>query len=361
MQIMTLTASTILSVRLLMISQELAVIAKQDAWISVFLGGLLASFIGLLIYFMYRLYPGKDLPEVFIEIGGNFFGRIMLIPLMIYVLSLPGITVRIFAELMKIFLLDRTPDIAVIIFIVLVVCSVVKRDIYSIAGLIDILFPIMIVMLMSIILLSIQQVDMSRIKPILFRNTDNVLKGVLPGYSVYIGYAVISYILRYSIEQKGTLKWYLVGLGIPVLLTTVITFVTMAAFGPLTTEKMMYPVASLAKSIEFPVTLLERLEVLIIVAWISVVFTSVVMYCFMSVRNFTVMFGIQPKHQKYVAYAHIPMLVIISLASSNVLETIRFQKYIEQLEMTAAFGFTPILFIVTLIKKRKVLRKWKKY
>jgi spore germination protein len=294
-----------------------------------------------------------DFAQIHLHVGGEFFGRILLLPTTIYIALYTGLSMRVFAQALKMFLLDTTPIYAIVLFMTLVAAYSVYNGIYAIGGIIDIIFPICITTIAGIVLLSFQQVDVSYIKPILFENTDNVIKGIIPGFQQFTGYGLVAYFLRYTQKAKGTFKWYIAGVGIPVASHIVLTLVCIMVFTAPGIVSLIYPTLTLIKSIEFPVTFLERLESLAAILWIGIVFMSIILFFFASVRNFAVLLGIQDRHQKYVIWGHIPLLAVIALAVKSGIKVLEYIGKVKYLQTSIGFIVLPILIGLVFLKKRK--------
>ncbi|MFZ5986699.1 MAG: GerAB/ArcD/ProY family transporter [Bacillota bacterium] len=352
-QVLTITASTTLGVSILTVQQNLTSIAKQDAWISMILGGIIGLFAGLLIYYLSKKHSKLDLPEMTLSLAGSIIGRILLLPLAIYVPLDAGITIRVFAQALKLFLLDRTPVSVIALLMIIVLISVVVKGIGTIGGVVDILLPFFITTLTLLIVLSVTQFQTTNIGPVLFENTFNVVKGSLPAYGTLIGYGSIAYIMKYISEPKNVLKWFLTGFVISIILYILLTLVAVLVFGPEETQNLMFPTLFLSKSIEVAGTFFERLEAFMVIIWIPAVFTSVAVFTFASVRNFSVLFHVKPKYQKYIAYAHIPLLYIIAQYSKSELQALKYMHIVDYLGVSLGLVFVPLLVILTLIRNRR--------
>ncbi|NLY43937.1 MAG: endospore germination permease [Clostridiaceae bacterium] len=356
-QVMTMTTSSIFGIEIMISQQRMVSFVKQDAWISMALGGIAAIGIGLVFYYLSTLYSDKDLPQIFLHVGGKYIGRILLLPIVVYYIIYVGLSLRIFAQTLKMFLLDKTPIYAIVIFMLLVAAYAVYKDIYTIANITDIIYPLSLISLIAIILLSLQQAEISYIKPILFENTSNVVRGIIPALNNFTGFGIIGYIFCHTQKSKETLKWYLVGLVTPVVLYTALTAITIMVFGTKDVETLIYAILTLTKSIEFPATSLERLESFTAVIWIVVVFISVVLFFYKSTRSLTVFLGLKEKHMKYMVWVHIPLLAFIALCIENELKAIEYVQTTLYLQLIISLVIIPVITAVAILKRRRELKK----
>lgn len=353
-QIMTMTCAAVVGVDTLVVARQMVSLAGRDGWIALFLGGVLALISGAIIYYLAILYPDKDLPQIFIHIGGKVIGRILVIPVLIYTLLYLAFSMRIFSHAISVFIMDRTPIYAIVTLMTLITAYAVYQGIYVMGGIIDILFPIGKLTIFLLIFLSFSIAEPSHLKPILFENTAEVVKAIISGYQQFTGIGVIAYIFCYTQKSKGRFKWYMAGITIGIILYVSLTIASIMVFSAPGILSLIFPTLTLSKSIEFPATFLERLESFTAVLWISITFESMIIFYFASVRNFIAFLGLKQKHHKYVVYAHIPLVIALALAIQLARKVLEYFEMIKQIETSVGLVIIPILLIYTLfVRKRR--------
>jgi spore germination protein len=343
-----------MGVRILTVQYDVVSIASRDAWISMLIGSLLSFAAGIgIIYPLARLNPESDFPQMLIKLFGKIPGRIFLIFMTIFSASYTGFTLRIFVQAIKNFLLDRTPTEVLVGVIALTVILTVKRGVDVIGASVDLTFPLITASLVVLFFLSLSEVRLLEFQPVLYKNSINVIKGTLPAFGSVLGQSTSAYYLCYVKDQKKARKWIVFGGIIVIFLYTELTMVTIGAFGPEEIKTMMYPTLILSKAIEFPVTLFERLEILFTIAWIPGIFAWMLLFSFASVRNFTELLGIKQRYQKYVAFAHIPLLLTIALIPRNALEVFEYLRAVEMLGIIFVLVVAPVMLVISLFRRRK--------
>lgn len=356
-QIFTLTTSVTLGVSILMVQQELASIAGQDAWISMLLGGFITLLAGSMLYYLAALHTKLDLPEIVLKVAGSIFGRIILLPLTAYVLVDTGVTIRVFAQALKLFLLDRTPVFIIIGLFIIVLVSVAVRGINTVAAVADLLFPFFLLSILLVIGLAVTESDLIYLKPVLYKNTAQVFQASLPAYGALIGYGSISFLVKYVPEPKKVLRWFLAGIVLSVILYTLLTIETIAVFGPIETKSLMFPILFLSKAIDVQTTFIERLEAFLVLIWIPAVFTSLAIYIFTSIRNIVVLFNTAPKHHTAAAWLHVPVLFAIAQFSQNEIQSLYYLRRVDEMGLIQVIVIVPLLLILTFFyNKRKAPR-----
>jgi len=356
---MTLAVGTVASAKIFMVQQQLVLISKQDAWISMLLGSILTQLSAMNIYYLSILNPGKDLPQIYLQNFGKVLGRFLLIGGIIYIFTYICVITKVFTEVVKTFLLTETPATFISVLLILTIITVVRKGVESITKMSNIIAPFFLITLFLIIILSAKEANIANIKPILYKNTLNVLKGAIPAYASFLGHTFISFLLLYTPEPKKTFKWYMIGIAIPMFIYTLLTFMTMLVFDPTEVETMMYPTLSLSKSIEFPITLLERLEILMIIIWIPAMFIAISTYLYANIRSIVVFFNLKEKHHTYLAYLYLIPIVLTFYVTQDSIQTIDYINTIEIFGTIQVGVMLPIITLISLIRNKKEKKKQK--
>ncbi|NLN41381.1 MAG: endospore germination permease [Clostridiales bacterium] len=356
-QIFVITVFSILGVDILVVPHNMVSLADQDAWISLILGGTLLFIGAIPLLYLLNLYPDKDLPQIILQVAGKWIGRILLLPIIIFVVMYAGMSTRLFAQALKLFLVDKTPIWIMVILLVMVAAYMVYKDVYTMGAVLDILFPITIISLIILIVLSLQNLEPDRIKPILFRNTKNVIKAIVPGFYHFAGFGAISYFLCYAADRQSAKKSYFLGLGVPVFLYVITTVICIMVFGVPPLKVIVYPTLNLSKSIEFEAAILDRLESFMAVFWISMVFASLVIFYYASVRNFSDFFSIPNQYRIYVIYTHILIVPIIALFPPSSINVFEIHDKVKYMEIIIGFVIFPIVTAWAAIKKKRGMQQ----
>jgi len=165
-----------------------------------------------------------------------------------------------------------------------------------------------------------------------------------------------SYVMKYVTEPKKAFKWFFMGFGISSILYILLTLATTLVFVPEFLQKLTFPTLFLSKAIEFGTGFFEGFFERLRLHGANLDTCSVYIrrvYTFASVRNFSVLFNIKPKFQKYVAYAHIPLLFAITHYIKSQIVATNLMDLFDSLSIVLGFGLTPLLLVLTLINRRR--------
>lgn len=351
-QFMTLTAAAVIGVDVLSLQSRLAGIARQDAWISVSLAGLIVLIAGSVCFLLAKKYPDMDFPLICLDLGGKFLGRIFLVMGTTYTLLYLGLSLRIFAQALKMFLMDRTPLYILMLVMALAAGYAASKELRTIGTVVDIMFPITIITIAVIIILSIPQAEFIRLKPVMYNNTDNIIRGIIPSVSQFTGLGLILFTYSQTNPQKGGYLWYLTGMLIPIFTFIALSIISIMVFGPKNLVTLPHPTLTLLKAIQFPSAFLERLESFAAILWIGIVFNSASLFFYMSVRNTMVLFSVKEKFKPYIVWGHIPLLMAIAQFDEHGWHISKYMDAVQLMDTAMLLVFIPILTGYAFWKKR---------
>lgn len=141
--------------------------AKQDSLIALFL----AMFLSLPIIIMYariiKLYPEMGLYDIIRQLFGKIIGNIIIIIMTWYAMHLCAIVLRDFSEYIKITTLFKTPEIMIIIILLIVSIYIAKSGMVILGSWALIILPIIVLMVALTLLFSVNIIEMQNFLPIM--------------------------------------------------------------------------------------------------------------------------------------------------------------------------------------------------
>lgn len=111
--------NTMLGIRLITLPRDIGKYAERDSWISIIIMGVISIVTGYAFYWLANKNKSLDSSQIIEKILGKYIGKLAIIIIEIYILLSVGLGLRIFADSVKIFLLDKTPMLVIIIMMVL--------------------------------------------------------------------------------------------------------------------------------------------------------------------------------------------------------------------------------------------------
>ena len=352
-QMEAMIITTVIGVGILSLSSAAANILENDGWLIIVTAGLLVMIVMNIMIRLCKLYPGRIYYDFGKDIVGSKLFNIINIIYLCHFLILSASTLRIFAEIIKIFLLSRTP-IEVIILSMLFASTYIARSNIEVLGRMAVfILPIILVTTGIFILVTIPVIDFTNILPLFrFRLAD--LKRIISGSGLiffsYIGFEILFITMAYVENVKGAVRHSLKGIIYVILIYLITYFVTLSGFGIFELKREIWPSLSIMREIELPGFFIENIDGLILSAWILVVFATLgpTLYSGSVVLSKIC----NTKKHSFFVLPMAPIILILSLIPQNMGEVYSIMDISLKYLGTFVMVICPItMYIIALTKK----------
>ncbi len=275
-QIAMIIIMSVLSVGVFSIAGDAAEAAGSDGWLMVAAAGLINV---VALFFIIRLnsrFPGKTFAEYSQIILGGIGGKVLTGIFAVYQLLVIAYVTRAFTEVVKMFLLFRTPTEVIMLSLILVCTYIVRGGAECIGRINELVFPIIILPFFLVMLFGLPVMDFSNLLPV-FQMTPDKMATAVP--AMLFSYGGIELALFYIGFMKDPRKAYKPGMYAVLFITFFMTMITafcIAAFGPEATKQFLWPLVSYIRAINLPGLFIERLDGVMLTLWMLTVFTTIV-------------------------------------------------------------------------------------
>jgi spore germination protein KB len=268
--------ATILATEILFVPAVTSKYAHQDMWLS----PIWASVTGLLTVFvtvaLNRLYPESNVFQYSERILGKVLGKVLGLLFLLFYLHVSGIVVRQYGSFIISVFLTRTPLFVLLGSMVLVCSFAVRGGVEVMGRAAQIFVPFLFVLVLSINLLLIPDLDPKNLFPMMEKGLKPSLLGSIPPQGWLSEYFLMAFLLPYVSDRKNGMKW-----GLASLVTVVVTLVmtnltTLLLFGKLT-ENYIFPVLESARYISVA-GFIEHVESILAAVWIMGMFVKVTVF-----------------------------------------------------------------------------------
>ena len=259
-------------------------VAKQNGWIAIIIALLFSIILMLMFSRILSLHPGKDLFDILEIVMGKALGKILSMLMIWFAFHLGALVMRNLSEYTSIIVFTDTPVVVPMGFFVLLLIWALKEGIEVMARWSE--FFIWIVMLIFILvsLLSIPQLDISKLKPIFGDGFAPILKGTFSAISFPFGEIIVFTMVFSNISKtKNYNKIFIIGLligGITIFLAKLRNLLVLGS----EMESRVYFPSTMAISLIHVGRSLERLEMGVTIILLLCSFTKI-MICIFAVCN----------------------------------------------------------------------------
>lgn len=251
--------------------------ARQDAWLSNILalaGGLVSAWLWVSLS---RRFPGKTLFEIFELMFGRFFGKIIGF---LYAWGWFSFTCDTLREVFSLIVAGFMPKTPLIVFLVLAV-MLTSYSAYSglenIARVTQIILPITVGAIIILFSLSVPEMEFSNLLPVFEGGILPIFKGSLAPMFWFVQITEISMLLPFLDRPEKAL-----GISFKAILTSfflyeIVALGIMAMLGPAMSAIVYAPTLYASRMIHLA-NFLERLEILLAIAWIASGIAKITLY-----------------------------------------------------------------------------------
>lgn len=297
---------------------QMAGIVGTDAWIIAIITGLIIFGIISLIYKVEKINDFKPFYRILELNFGKIFGITFSIIFVIYNIFFIALGIRLFSEMIKMYLLQKTPMEFILITMILTSVYLIRGELSSLLKFNNTVFWLMFIPLFFILLLTINNTDFTNIFPILQEKPVKYMQATFLSIFSFGGFQIIYLLFPLIKDKKHIKKTMLMSVGSVSIFYAIICILCLAAFSKYQTAKLLWPAITLIQSIDIPGIFAER--------WEGIVMTFLVMFYFTTFSNIfflcsnTIKEAFRLGDNKISSLLILPFIYIIAMYPSNISE-----------------------------------------
>ncbi|MFL0195576.1 Ger(x)C family spore germination protein [Clostridium sp. WILCCON 0269] len=266
--------ATIVGVGIFSYPRELASKVGTDGWIVTIGAGIL---IYLLFYISYKAIKVNEYNKFNIILERNFgkiFGGILALGFVAYNVFSISLGMRIFVEVVKMYLLERTPTEFLIIITIFAGIYLVRNEVDALVKFNEVSFWIMFIPIILMLLCALNKTDFTNILPVFRNDAYNYLDALKSAIYSFAGIEII-YLIGPFVKNKSSINKIALKSVIFITLFYVIVVVfVLAIFSKEQTKILLWPTITMINSINIQGAFIERWEGIVMAIWIIFYFTT---------------------------------------------------------------------------------------
>jgi len=317
-QIAMITIMTVISVEVFSIAAEAADALGPDGWLLFVVLGAINIFAALVIIRLNSIFPGKTIAEYSQIIIGTIPGKILTGFFAVYLIIVIAYVTRVFTEVVKMFLLFRTPTEIIILSLILVCTYLVRGGVECVARINELIFPILFIPFFLVMLFGLPLIDLSNLRPFLQTPPDKILTSIPRMIFSFGGIELALYYMGFMKNPGKAYKPIIISVLFLAFFFAMISVSCIGAFGAKSTTKSIWPLVSYIRSISLPGLFIERLDGVILSLWVLTVFTTIVSVLFIASYSISKVTG--TKEQKQYVLPLVIIIYYIALQPSSLAE-----------------------------------------
>lgn len=313
-QLLVILITVIMAMNSFTAPRTVAEQAGRDGWLSMILAGVWSMLVAVAAVRLASLFPRQSPNGWIPQLLGLWVGKLFLSFYILFVLLSAAWTLRVFSDVLRIYLLPSTPAEVIIFSLLLCVLYLASYGINPMARVTDILFLVGIVP-GSILIVAFQtDKNLGELLPVMAEGFLPVVQGIMPALPLYHGWMIAIYLVQFMDTPKEATRAVAVALAALALFFTSGYVLAIATFGPLELQYLLYPVVELVREMEGIKGFIEKLDLLFLIAFIIGIFVSVTFTCYVSALAASQFLGL--RDHRPLLLSLLPLLYFLALLPS---------------------------------------------
>ena len=250
----------------------------KNGWMVTIACGVISLISMYLILYISKVNGYVGIGEIVENSLGKFIGRIVLIEFAIFIIINGSLQVRDYAEVIKVYLLNRTPIQLILLVLILLSTYLIIGRIEALIKFNEITVWIMLVPALVVLLFVIGRGKVTNVLPFFDFEKTKFLEGIKVGINSFTSFEILYFLLpRLKEEERKKLKYSVAGVvGIAVAFYILLYTAIIYYFGAEESQHLLWPFIGLVKSIDIPGTFIERWDGLILMIYMIFNFAAFV-------------------------------------------------------------------------------------
>lgn len=297
------------------VAKGVIAIAKQDAWLSFFIGGLISVFTMFLLVKLASRFPKENLFEYSKKIWGKPIAFVITVCYLLYWTLFLTILISDTAYTNKYFFLQRTPAVVPMALLGIGAAWLVLYGLTALIRSFQVLFLFIVIPLFLIPLFAFRGMEFTNFLPVLKNGTLPVLHGALHFCGALQGLELILFISPFLTDVRKSFKPASMGLLLIVLVNILQVLIVIGVLGIFNAKYSVYPLYDAITLIELPGFPVERFELFLTFPWIIGIFTTICLFVYLLSYGIVQTFGIHK--QKPVVFGVTVLVITASYIFPN--------------------------------------------
>ncbi|QZY53771.1 GerAB/ArcD/ProY family transporter [Crassaminicella profunda] len=219
--------------------------AKKDLWLANILSILMSLPMIIIFAHLHYIFPGKDLFDILDICFGKLLGKGISILYIWFAFHIGTLITNDFGQFITIVSMPNTPKVIPITAIILLGIWAVKEGIEVLGRWSNFFAPIIIIFIFATTLLSIPNMNINNIRPVLYNGIKPVIKGAFYSFAFPFVETVILTMFFTNFEtKKSPYKVYILSLIIGGIILVTLNLSSVLILGINTTLSLYYPTYS---------------------------------------------------------------------------------------------------------------------
>jgi len=342
---------------ILIIPAPIALIAKQDAWISALMGIGMGVLLMLLYSALGSQYPGLTLVEMNERLLGKWIGKIVSLGFLYFAFITSSELLYFVGDFLATQIMPDSPLPSLNVLFAVILLMGVRLGLEVFARAAEILFPLCILLFLILVIFIVPEIDIKNMKPMFNAGATNIIQAGMMFTSV-ASVPVVSMLMIGPVcvnEPQKIRKAFVMGTLIGGIFLFIVIILTVLVLGADFTARQAYPSYVLAKRVNVG-HFLQRIEAIVAIMWIITIYFRMMIYYYSAVVGIAQIFKIKDYRSLTLPLGFIAVIFSL-IIHPNEAHSIHYnERYWPMFAST--FGiFLPLLLLVVSFYRNKMAGK----
>lgn len=256
--------------------REVAGAVGTNGWIIAIIEGLIWYIIAYMTYRVIEINDYNSFYDISINNFGKIIGFLVSIFFIMYNLTIISIQMRMFVEVLKMYLLEKTPTEFILIVTILTGEYIIRSDISSLVKFNEVAFLIMSCAIIFVMVFSLNKADFTNVFPILTSKPVDYIRAFCTTMFSFAGIQILYLVCPFVKNKKIIPKTIFKGIGYVVGFYVFLVVFTLAILTKEQVKVILWPTIAMVKCINIQGALVERWDGVIMSLWVLFYFTNFV-------------------------------------------------------------------------------------
>ena len=329
---------------------EMAKTVGNDGWMVSILVGVISFIVLTIIYKVSSANNYESLYNILVRNTGVFLGKIIGILYILFIILSIAVGMRIFSEVLKMYLLEKTPTEFIIVTMLICGTYLIRGDISSLIKVNEVSFWVMFIPIYLVLLFAFSNADFTNIFPILQNKPMNYVNAIIISSYSFGGLEIAFLIIPFMKEKTKFMVFSAYAIGFIALFYVIINLFCIATFSKYETSSLIWPTITMVKSINIPGGFIEGLEGSIMALWVLFYFANFTNSFFFASDLVKDVFALDDI--KLSSLVVLPIIYIVALYPESIGELYKISEKIFPLIIALFLLLIPLILLIITKAKR---------
>jgi spore germination protein (amino acid permease) len=316
-----------------------------DGWFVTILAGIISF---LLLSLIYKVVERNNYETFYTMLESNLgklisklFGFILCV---CFIVSI-ALGMRVFAEVIKMYLLEQTPTEFILLVMILTGLYLVRGEVSALVKFNEIAFMAMFIPIAIVLVFATRGGRITNTLPLLQSTPDQYIKGLASATYAFGGFEIAYLILPFMKDKSGIRKTFFKSILIITIFYAIVTILCLMFFTKEHTKTLIWPTIALIRAIVIPGAFVERWEGIVMALWVLFYFTTFVNMFYFSGDIIKEAFHLHDIKLSSVILA--PIIYLVALYPQNIAEVYDTSGKVTPILSGFSFIVLPLVLLFT--------------